>query len=221
MCLLSCFSRVRLFTTPWGVACQAPLSLGLSRREYWSGLPCPPPGDLPNPETEPGSLTVSCIGRWVLYHWCHLGSPLFRLLRVKIKWKRRATKASALWVWDVLDFPSHVEHPDLGGKSPALGGNLAAGQWRCQPVVEQPSFTEIRCWSSFLLNSPGWRVFFFFWHRHSSALPNEAFCKYKSLPFYSFKGEPLKPPGTPCLWEFQAVPAFLCPDNMAFSRLGN
>ena len=108
------------------------------------------------------------------------------------------------------------------GRAQLWGANLAAGQWRCQPVVEQPSFTEIGCWFSLLLKSPGWRVFcFFFWHRHSSAFPNEAFCKYKSLPFYSFKGEPLKPPGTPCLWEFQAVPAFLCPDNMAFSRLGN
>ena len=35
--------------TPWAVACQAPLSMGFSRQEYWSGLPCPSPGDLPNP----------------------------------------------------------------------------------------------------------------------------------------------------------------------------
>ena len=48
-------SRVQLLATPWTVACQAPLSLGFSRQEYWSGLPCPPPGDLPNPEIEPRS----------------------------------------------------------------------------------------------------------------------------------------------------------------------
>ena len=41
--------------TPWTVACQAPLSLGFSRQEYWSGLPFPSPGDLPNPGIEPGS----------------------------------------------------------------------------------------------------------------------------------------------------------------------
>ena len=41
--------------TPWTVAHQAPLSVGFSRREYWSGLPFPPPGDLPNPGTEPRS----------------------------------------------------------------------------------------------------------------------------------------------------------------------
>ena len=40
---------------PWTVACQAPLSMGFSRQEYWSGLPFPSPGDLPNPEIEPGS----------------------------------------------------------------------------------------------------------------------------------------------------------------------
>ena len=40
---------------PWTVASQAPLSLGFSRQEYWSGLPCPPPGDLPDPGTKPGS----------------------------------------------------------------------------------------------------------------------------------------------------------------------
>ena len=48
-------SRVRLFGTPWTIACQAPLSMGFSRQEYWSGLPFPSPGDLPNPGTEPRS----------------------------------------------------------------------------------------------------------------------------------------------------------------------
>ena len=41
--------------TPWTVAHQAPLSMGFSRQEYWSGLPCPPLGDLPDPMTKPGS----------------------------------------------------------------------------------------------------------------------------------------------------------------------
>ena len=47
------FSRVRLFETPWTVAYQAPLSMGFSRQEYWSGLPFPSPGDLPDPGMEP------------------------------------------------------------------------------------------------------------------------------------------------------------------------
>ena len=48
-------SRVRLFATPWTVAYQAPQSMEFSRQEYWSGLPFPSPGDLPNPGIEPGS----------------------------------------------------------------------------------------------------------------------------------------------------------------------
>jgi len=47
-CVLSSFSCIWLFATLWTVAFQAPLSVGFSRQEYWSGLPCPPPGDLPN-----------------------------------------------------------------------------------------------------------------------------------------------------------------------------
>ena len=42
--------------TPWTIACQAPLSMGFSRQEYWRRLPCPPPGDLPDPGVKPGSL---------------------------------------------------------------------------------------------------------------------------------------------------------------------
>ena len=49
---LSC---VQLFSTPWTTAYQAPLSIGFSRQEYWSGLPFPSPGDLPHPGIEPGS----------------------------------------------------------------------------------------------------------------------------------------------------------------------
>ena len=55
-CMLSHFSCVQLFATPWTVACQAPLSMEFPRQEYRSGLPCPSPGDLPNPGTETLSL---------------------------------------------------------------------------------------------------------------------------------------------------------------------
>ena len=62
------FIHVQLFVTPWTIARQSPLSMGFFRQEYWSGWPCPPPGDLPNPKSEPGSLNVPFIGRWILYH---------------------------------------------------------------------------------------------------------------------------------------------------------
>ena len=54
-CVLSCFSHVQLFVTPWTVALQVPLSMRFSRQEYWSGLPCPPSEDLPNPGIKPKS----------------------------------------------------------------------------------------------------------------------------------------------------------------------
>ena len=52
-------SSVRLFVTPWTVACQAPLSMGFSRQEYWSELPCPSPRDLPDPGIEPKSPALT------------------------------------------------------------------------------------------------------------------------------------------------------------------
>ena len=67
LCVLSLFSHIRLFVTPWTVAHQAPLSMGFFRQEYWNRLPCPSPGDLPDPGIEPTSH-VSCIGRRGLYH---------------------------------------------------------------------------------------------------------------------------------------------------------
>ena len=54
--VLSPFSHIQLFVTLWITACQAPLSMGFSRQEYCSGLPCPSPGDLPNPRIKPASL---------------------------------------------------------------------------------------------------------------------------------------------------------------------
>ena len=73
-CGLSRFSCVWLFVVLWTAAHQAPLSMGFSRQKYWSGLPCCPPGDLPNPGTEP-VFYVCCFGRLFLYHCCHLGNP--------------------------------------------------------------------------------------------------------------------------------------------------
>ena len=55
VCVLNLFSCVRLFVILWTVACQVPLTMGFSRQEYWSGLPCPPPGDLPDPGVKPSS----------------------------------------------------------------------------------------------------------------------------------------------------------------------
>ena len=73
-CMFSHFSRVRPFETLWTVARQAPLSMGCPRQEHWRGLPCPPPGDLPNPGIEPLSPALQ-VDSLSLNHWekpsCH------------------------------------------------------------------------------------------------------------------------------------------------------
>ena len=61
VCMLIHFSQVQLFVTLWTIAHQSPLFMGFSRQEYWSGLPYPPPGDLPNPGIEPASLTSPAL----------------------------------------------------------------------------------------------------------------------------------------------------------------
>ena len=61
VCMISCFSCVWLFATLWTVAHQAPLSMGFSRQEYWSGLLWPPAGDLPNPGINPASPVTPAL----------------------------------------------------------------------------------------------------------------------------------------------------------------
>ena len=67
-------SCVQLFATLWTAACQTPLSMGFSRQEYWSGLPCCPPGNLPNPGIKPASLISPALAGTFFYHSGHLGS---------------------------------------------------------------------------------------------------------------------------------------------------
>ena len=59
--MLSHFSRVLFFVTLWTVADQAPLSMGFSKQEYWTGLPCHPPEDLPYRGIEPASPVASAL----------------------------------------------------------------------------------------------------------------------------------------------------------------
>ena len=59
--MLSGFSRVRLLSTLWTIAYQAPLSIGFSRQKYWSESHCPSPGDLPSPGIEPASLATPAL----------------------------------------------------------------------------------------------------------------------------------------------------------------
>ena len=82
---LSCFNHVQLFVTHWTAACQAPLSMGFSRQEYWSGLPCPPPGDIPDPVIEPTSLmSPALVGRFFTTRYCKEITIEFSLLNIGI-----------------------------------------------------------------------------------------------------------------------------------------
>ena len=78
VCVLSCFNCIILCATLWTVALQAPLSMGFSRQEYWSGLPCPPPGDLPHQGL---NLCLLCLLHWQMgsLTLMPLGKPLFPL----------------------------------------------------------------------------------------------------------------------------------------------
>ena len=65
--------HVQLFVTQWTVSCQAPLSMGFFRQEYWSGWPFPSPEDLPNLGIEPASPVSPALAGGILYHQHHLG----------------------------------------------------------------------------------------------------------------------------------------------------
>ena len=69
-CVLSHFSPIQLSAIPWTVARQAPLSMGFSRQEDWSGSPRPPPGDLPNPGIKPGPEVACSLNTARDFH-CH------------------------------------------------------------------------------------------------------------------------------------------------------
>ena len=112
VCVLRC---ARFFETLWTAACQAPLSMGFPRQEYWSGLPFPPPGDLPK-------TCISCIGRWILYHWATWEPQ--ELFWVSGNWEKantgRALCLSPMCLKQDIIFPfKGVPSPlVLGGKQP-------------------------------------------------------------------------------------------------------
>ena len=137
-CMLSRFSHIQLFVTPWTIAHQASLSMGFSRQEYWSRLPFSPPGDLPNPGIELESLSSPALaGRFfttsttreapfdpqksteIPFKCCfsvkNCGlSTIFNTVRPW--WKYRS------WVFTVLGFPSKtLERSEAHHRDPAPG----------------------------------------------------------------------------------------------------
>ena len=118
-CMLSHFSHVWLFVTPrppWTVARQAPLSMGFSRQEYWSGMPCPPSGDLPNPGIKPYSPVAPAVQVDSL-PLSHQGSTL----ESPYKWPQMEEAVHLLSQWAsmrflsvLISFPQHqAGHGDV------------------------------------------------------------------------------------------------------------
>ena len=94
-CMLNCFSHVWLFATMWTVARQAPLSTGFSRQEYWSGLPCPPPGDFSNPGIEPVSPALQVDSLPL----SHRGSPSVNITVIYFHANTKPVKQVTLQTW--------------------------------------------------------------------------------------------------------------------------
>ena len=123
--------------TPWTVACQAPLSMGFSRQEYWSGLPFPSPGDLPNPGIKPKSL----VFRQILYQLSYKGSHIaIRRNEVLMDirhntdevWKKSHTKRKNIlipFIWNIQNRYIHRERIQTarGWVEKGIGSNFLVG----------------------------------------------------------------------------------------------
>ena len=104
-CMLNHFSCVQFFATPWTVAHQAPLYMGFSRQEYWSGLPCPSPGDLPEPGIEPGSPALQADALPSEPPGIHQGAWLLLLL---------LSRFSRVWLCVTPETAAHQASLSLG-----------------------------------------------------------------------------------------------------------
>ena len=151
MCMLSCFRCVWLFATLWIVACQAPLSMGFSRQEYWSGLPSPPPGSLPYPGIEVMSLMSPALsGRFFTSStsWeapikgCEVVKLLSHVQLFVIPWTvvyqaPLSMAFSRQEYWSGLLFPSPGDLPDTGIKlgPPTLQADSLPSEPARKPLV--------------------------------------------------------------------------------------
>ena len=110
-CVVSGFSHARLFVTLWTVAHKVPLSVGFSRQEYWSGLPCPPPGDLLHSESKPSSPASSALQADFLPTE-PLGKPRFNSYNILnlVSHIKRKNRIFFHWEWSGVLFWWIVAH---------------------------------------------------------------------------------------------------------------
>ena len=158
MCLPSCFSRVQLVVTLWTVACQTPLSMGFSRQEFWSGLPCPSPGDLPNAGIELASLTSpASAGRffttstaWEALNEDRVVGLIYLFLAVPHSMRdlrspdQRLNSCPLWWKHGVLTtgFPGNLPDPGIELRSPTLQAEALTSAPPGKPRVHHE-----KCWT--------------------------------------------------------------------------
>ena len=134
--MVSYFSCVQLCVTLWTVTCQAPLSMGFSRQDYWSGLPFPSPGDLPDPGIKPVSLTSPALtnrfftigATWEALQlgWSEVkslsGVQLFETPWTVAYQAPQSMEFSRQEYWSGLPFPApgDLPNPGIEPESPAL-----------------------------------------------------------------------------------------------------
>ena len=158
-CVLSHFSRVGLFVTLWTVACQAPLSMGFSRQEYWNGLPFPSPGDLLNPEIKTGSpalqsdsLLSELLG--VNYNF----QQTFQILPYRSSWSQELCIVRSFsqhstqvlykcWFWKC---PCFTDQEAMGG---GFWGHMHV-PWQCGHLIY--SSPCCNSWAHFVCQGLGW-----------------------------------------------------------------
>ena len=139
ICMLNCFSCVWLFATLWTIACQAPLSMGFSNHEYWSGLPCLPAGDLPNPEIKPTSLMSLALTSGFFT----TSTTWEALYRVKWKWKSlRDVKLFVIpWTIQSMGF----SRPEYWGGGHSLLQGIFPAQGLNPGLQVTPSYFSFCC----------------------------------------------------------------------------
>ena len=129
--MLSCFCCVRLFATLLTAACRAPLSMGISRQGYWSGLPCSPPGDL---HDQGWNLCVLCLLHWqagplllVPPCMCSVVPTLCCPMDCIVPQALLSMGFSRQEYWSGLTFSSPVDLPDQGIEPVSLASPASVG----------------------------------------------------------------------------------------------
>ena len=140
MCALSHFSHVWLFVTLWTVAWQTSLSTGFSRQEYWSGLPCCLPGDLPHPWIKPESLISPVLASSPL-PLVPPGKPLFSISSVQFS---HSVVSNSL-----RPHESQHSRPPCPSPTPGVYPNSCPSSWWCHPAISSSIIPFSSCPQSF------------------------------------------------------------------------